>query len=307
MSTSPRNLPIDYDPDYCSLVIECSNNSAVVLAEENQAYYPYDPRTNPSQSQGGTPSFTSPEEHTFFKLEAPLFPKQGFRFGTRKNVDFRLPTSKGYTSLSGLHFRIIVNEHRSWMLIDHSKNGTVVNKETLPLHRTNVASQIALHPERANYIELGGLAFNIYTVGNLDWLKWINYRLPQQTTRADFHALINFRNENNPEIRTEAGRTHTRTQTRTRTYTRSSVATSSLGIEEGGRPKYHILEHPTLSSSGQNRVVKVIQKSTGMHAVGKILAVEAVPAGMNQYRKLLDILKVVFRPSRTHLLLLTFS
>ena len=72
-------------------------------------------------------------------------------------------------------------------------------EKNIPLHRNNVASQIALHPEQANHIKIEGLSFNIHTVGDINRLEWLRHQLPTRTTKAGTQALVKKRNEN-PKI-----------------------------------------------------------------------------------------------------------
>ena len=88
-------------------------------------------------------------------LQCPAVIGNGFWFGTVDGVDFQLPNPDKI--ISRKHFRVSVNEHRTWMIKDRSKHGTYVDRGHRIYH-----TQRALNPDGPNLITLRSINFLIH-------------------------------------------------------------------------------------------------------------------------------------------------
>lgn len=275
-----------YDPQTVSVVVECSGTTALVLSELdiNKQYIEHwslgENTTNASRSRETTPSVSHVEQRRIFVLGKPRSRKDGLRFGNGDKVDFQLPKKgREYVTISGLQFRIHVNKYHSWMLIDESRNGTIVNNEALSskrkqgcINRTDglLQMQVALHPENPNRIQVGNLLFLVHIIGDTDNGYW--------SLSDDLSELA------------DLGNLDLQTQTTLSTVKGPSLM---LGSTQQARNDNHVLDSQVLSSSKQMRVKKVILKRTGEHAVGKIYATTTQEQlARAQFNYLFPVLKV---------------
>lgn len=228
-----------------AIIIESSGPTAIVLKQlGNQEWYAND---EPAATSGHSSRASTPlhaQEPRFFPL-AHQTSSDGLRFGSGEDVAFKLPKeSPHYAFISRHHFHVFVNQHNSWMLEDTSKNGMLVNGERI--HRT----QIALHPEKPNFVSLGPLEFFLHTRSSLDINLDHNADVISET--LDIEDL---------EIQT-------RTQTQTQTI-------NALTSPESRTPiilpdKYHVMT--TSVSSVVQSVKRLVEKNSGRHALGKFYA-----------------------------------
>lgn len=230
-------------------------------------------------SRGSTPFADHTNDSTFFAL--PREPRRRFRgylFGTKSDVDFQLPASAKTRTISGHHFRIYLNEYYSWMVIDESANGTVVNYEKIASQRmrdkasqkgvtVECGMQVALHPEIPNTIEVGNLLFNVHVHGNPAsfYVEDTIEQLPQL-------GILDLRN---PELL-------------------STNFTAALSVYKNSmnQTDYHFLEHQGEPFDEPN-LRKLIHKRTGIAAVGKIYSREHEKRGRILFSFLEDVLRSV--------------
>ena len=234
---------IHLDGKTFSLVISCTAIIATVLRPlGNNQDIEVDSSTPLNEKRADTPLTALDEQDHLDHFALHLSKKRNaIRFGHADNADFRLPSnSKQFRGISRRHFRVFVNEYRSWMLLDTSKNGTVVNEQRI------LRQQIALHPTQPNVVKIGALHFAIFTVGRTDLDAWETLREWSSPHNADHHDID--------------------TQSSTVTI---SDAKRSPAITQVPRDNYHVLDSSIPSSCDTSKIRLIIHKSTGRPAVGK--------------------------------------
>ncbi len=246
-----------------AIIIESSEPTATVLRQlGNQEWFANDEPAAISSysSRESTPLLA--QGSRFFSL-ARQTSKDGLRFGSDEDVAFKFPReSPHYTFISRRHFRVFVNQHNSWMLEDTSKNGMRVNDEKI--HRT----QIALHPEKRNFVSLGSLELFLHICSSVD-----------------------IKLEHNADETLDLEDLELQTQTQTQTQICSALRSPESRTPAMLPDKYHILT-ASIPSVVQS-VKRVVEKSSGRHALGKFYAslAERRMAG-KAFIKLFAILKV---------------
>ena len=203
-------------------------------------------------------TYTLPYPEGRMKGKKGIKPPRGLLFGSASDVDFRLPGTTSMNTISGWHFTIFINSHRSWMLMNYSANGTRVNG--FPLSKLE---QRALYPNAQNKIKVGQLKLRL-TVGSVedDWMIYDSFRYlreqPKSLSDAGLTGL---------DIQEESHATNTESSASTLVVTDSgSVEGYGTQDSEG----YRVLERDHLPASKGSKVRKIIDLKTGRPLVGKM-------------------------------------
>lgn len=229
------------------------------------------------QSTPGTPNPSTAEDSTWYGLRRNTKAiREGYRFGARDKVHFELVNYPGSNRVSGLHFRILLTEFNTWVLIEESASSTRVNEEKLVSQRAHQKasrsgvviegnSMVALRSNEPNAVEIGSLNFNVYVNGD-----------PADFQPTPAYAIM-------PSLDL--------LELRSRPSLSTAFADSKvdlLSLEE--QAEYYILPDCAKARDPQTKIQKMVHKDTGAVVVGKSYAMRQRKAMQAHYNRLGDIL-----------------
>lgn len=272
--------------DYC-FDIQSGDIPLIIGCNSKTAYHFNDSESNlrlccgfrSSHSRQSTPETPNPsvvEDSNWYALRRePQAIRRGIRFGAAGKVDFKLANFPGTNRVSKLHFRMVLSEFNTWILIDESAAGTRVNEEKLVSRRAlqnaskrgvNIQgnSQVALRPQEPNAIEIGSLNFNIY----------IHCDPADYQIEPDYLGM--------PSLELLELQSSSSLPTRGR---------SDPGLQSRMANAQYFLADDQLVASDNPWVRKMVHKDTGAVFIAKIYAETRINTGRDLYQRLRGILK----------------
>lgn len=265
--------------DEFPLVIGCDERTAHHFnkSESNLSLVCGRVPSNSRQSSPGTPNPYIVEDTVWYALRKNAKAvRHGYRFGAGGKVHFELANFADSNRVSELHFRILLTEFNTWVLIDESAASTRVNEEKLVSERAmqkasksgitiNGNRQVALRPDETNAIEIGSLNFNVYINGDP-----AEYQpAPKYATMPSLELL---ELQSRPSLSTAVAH---------------SEADLLLLPEQA---EYYILPARAKLRESQTKIQKMVHKGTGAVVVGKRYTELQKQGAQARYRCLRDIL-----------------
>ena len=278
-SMDTRDYWVGIDNGEAPLVIGCDDRTAIHFSnsELNPSLRCGSRPTHGRQGTPGTPNPSIVEDANWYALRKnPSAARQGYRFGGGDRVHFELANFVGSNRISRLHFRVLLTDFNTWVLIDESAASTRVNEEKLVSKRAQQKAlksgitikgnnQVALRSDTPNAIEIGSLNFNIYINGD----------------PAEYQPTPNYNTMPSLEL----------LELRSRPSLSTSMAHSEadlLSLKE--QAEYYILTDRVNAWESESKIQKMVHKDTGAVVIGKSYTRLRQATAEALYHRLRDIL-----------------